>query len=192
LAKTLIERREIPFAPPQENVYGLRIIMEKWDVDGTPKTYWKYGLPNVVQVIAFTTDRKIIAIKEFQPGVGTDYIHLIGETLDEGENPLEAAKRGLLEETGYIPDGEGTILSSILENSGRSERIIYLALLDGCSKTREGEKDIKVKLFKPVDFWNTMMRYFSANPMAAHGGGNTLKLMTLAFDRLGLLSPKNT
>lgn len=184
MAKKLVERKTVEFAPG-ENTHGLQVIREAWDVNGKPKTYWKYGLPDVAQVIAFTPERKIIAISEFQPGVGADYTHLIGETIEAGEEPLEAARRGLLEETGYESDNFA-LLSTILENSGRSDRKIHIFLAMNCRKAAIGEEDVKIELLEPSDFWNRMMVYFTTNVFAPHGGGNSLKAMALAFHLLGL------
>lgn len=139
--------------------------------------------------MAMTPEGKIIAIREFQPGVGAEYMHLIGETLEDGEDLVEAAKRGLLEETGYVAN-QAMLVSTVLQDSGRSDRLVHLILLRKCSKTGEGEKEINVELFDPAEFWNTMMNYFLTNPEKKHAGGNSLKLMTLAFHKLGLITLK--
>lgn len=193
MAKILKECREVIFAPG-ENTYGLKIFVESWsDTDkGTAEKYWKYDLPDGVQVMGFTQDGKVIAIEEFQPGVGVPYLHLVGETLQKHERPpsesfiLAEAARGLLEETGYEA-ASLVLLSSVLENSSKSNRLIYLVLARGCQKIKEGEKEINVRTYDPVDFWGMMLDYFHEAPDTPHGAGNTLKLMTLALDFFGLL-----
>ena len=193
MSKRLISRTEVPFAPSNENTFSLSIVKEVWETDRGEKTYWKYSLPNTVQIFALTTEGQIIAISEFQPGVGADYLHLPGETMEQGETSLEAAVRGLLEETGYKA-GSAKLLSSILENSGRSDRLVHIVLITECSKTEsEGEKEIKVVLLSPNEFWNRLMQYFVTNPDYKHGGGNTLKAATLAFSQLCFIStfPEN-
>ena len=129
----------------------------------------------------------VIAVSEFQPGVGTDYLHLPAETMERGESPLETARRGLLEETGF-ETGSAELLSSILENSGRSDRLVHIVLATGCRKTdREGEEAIQTTLISPSNFWHHLIGYFGADPVAKHGGGNSLKAAALALERLGLL-----
>lgn len=172
-----------------KETFNLGVNWELWrdSETGKEKVYVKYTLPDVVQVMGVTPDGKIIAIREFQPGVGADYLHLVGETLEPNEGPLAAASRGLLEETGYQARSLGR-LSAILENSGRSDRKVYLVLATDCEKVAEGEKGIKVELFSPSEFWRIMRNYFLYNPQLPHGGGNTLKLMALAYDQMGWLN----
>lgn len=188
MPKKLLSREEKPFAEPGENTFGLSVVKETWGTDRGEKIYWKYSLPNAVQIVALTTEGKLVAISEFQPGVGADYLHLPGETMEPGETPLDAATRGLLEETGYKSDSV-ELLTSILENSGRSDRLIYIVLAVNCTKSDcMGEKGIKTVLFEPKDFWSRLMHYFLTNPGHKHGGGNTLKATAVAFNKLGLHS----
>ena len=78
----------------------------------------------------------------------------------------------------------------MLENSGRSDRLVHLFLVTECHKAeQEGEEDIKVELVEPAAFWNSLMNYFAEDPTAKHGGGNTLKLAALAFQKLGWITP---
>ena len=187
MTKKLLSREEAPFAPLSEKTFGLSIVKEVWETEEGEKTYWKYSLPNTVQIFGVTTKGQIIAISEFQPGVGTEYIHLPGETMEQGETPIEAAIRGLLEETGYKADST-KLLSSILENSGRSDRLVYIVLALNCEKIeRETEKGIKTVLLSPNEFWTRLMQYFATNPDYKHGGGNTLKATVLAFNAFNQL-----
>lgn len=188
MPKTLLESIPMPFAPAGTKTYGFEVVQEVWDVNGEKKVYWKYRLPNMVQIVPLTPDGQIIGISEWQPNVGADYLHLPGETFDEDEtNPLVVAERGLLEETGY-ESKRIILLSTILENSGRSDRLIHICLARECAKKTDCEKGIKAKLFSPQAFWQEMMQYFFANAGTKHGGGNTLKAITLAYQHLGLLT----
>ncbi len=187
MPKRLVSRTEMPFAPLGTNTYGLLVLKEVWETEKGEKIYWKYSLTDSVQIFGFTKKKKIIAISEFQPSVGTNYLHLPGETMEEGETPLDAARRGLLEETGYNA-GSVELLSSIFENTGRSNRLIHCILALDCEKSEQvGEDDIIATLFDPWNFWDCLMKYFLTNPEKKHGGGNTLKTTILAFQKLDLL-----
>jgi len=182
----LLERKAISIGSEDECTHGLGVVEEQWLAeDGQIRTYWKYCLPDAVQVAGFTRDGKLIAIEEWQPGVETNYIHFVGETLEENEDPLAGAKRGLLEETGYEAESV-ELLSTILHDSARSDRVIYFVLARNCSKTAGAETLIQVKLFEPIDFRSILMKYFLKDPRSKHGGGNTLLLTSLVFHRLGL------
>jgi ADP-ribose pyrophosphatase YjhB (NUDIX family) len=105
-----------------------------------------------------------------------------GKDIEEGL--LEAAKRGLLEETGYEAES-AKLLSTVLHDSGRSDREIGVILARGCRKVGEGEERITTQLIKPGEFWVRMMEYYRIDPKKPHGGGHTLMAMALAFDELG-------
>lgn len=68
--------------------------------DGKKEIFEKVERPDTANVLAFTEDGKIIVLNQQQPGKDI-FSSLPGGRIDEGELPLEAAKRELLEETGY-------------------------------------------------------------------------------------------
>ena len=57
-----------------------------------------------VNIVAVTSDRKIIMVEQYRFGVGELTTEPVAGMVDSGEEPLDAAKRELLEETGF---GEG-------------------------------------------------------------------------------------
>lgn len=183
----LISRETIPIAEPGEETFGFGVTKEIWQIGDKEKIYWKYSLPNTVQIFGVTRDGLIIAIKEFQPGVGAEYLHLPGGTMEPGETPIQTAIRELKEETGYRADSV-ELISSILENSGRSDRLIHSVLMRGCKKvTEENEAGIETILVTPNTFWKMLIGYLLTDPEKKHGGGNTLKTAALALHKLKLL-----
>jgi ADP-ribose pyrophosphatase len=54
-----------------------------------------------VNVIALTPDDRVVLIRQYRPGIDAVCIEIPGGMIDDGEDPLTAAKRELEEETGY-------------------------------------------------------------------------------------------
>jgi ADP-ribose pyrophosphatase len=55
-----------------------------------------------VNIIALTKNQEIILVKQYRHGVGQVMLEIPAGVMDDGdENPLQTAKRELLEETGY-------------------------------------------------------------------------------------------
>ena len=54
-----------------------------------------------VMIFALTMMQEVVLVREYRHGIQKTILQLPGGSVDEGESPLEAAKRELLEETGY-------------------------------------------------------------------------------------------
>lgn len=71
--------------------------------DGTVETFERLRRPNTANIIALVGDRVLVQTQR-QPDSVEDFTSLPGGRVDAGEHELEAAKRELLEETGYTSD----------------------------------------------------------------------------------------
>lgn len=69
--------------------------------DGVEHTFFIIENPDWVNVIAFTKDEKVILIEQFRHGIEEITLELPGGMVDARENADDAAKRELLEETGF-------------------------------------------------------------------------------------------
>ncbi|MFC1687540.1 NUDIX hydrolase [Patescibacteria group bacterium] len=69
--------------------------------DGSFEIFEIVARPDTVSIIAITPDKKILVQRQTQPHRKKSWISLPGGRVDDYEKPLAAAKRELLEETGY-------------------------------------------------------------------------------------------
>lgn len=93
--------------PKEAKLVFKGVLYEVWQwqqemFDGSFATFERLKRPNTVQVIVTVGDKILIEDQE-QPA-RRPFISLPGGRVDEGEDPLTAAKRELLEETGYVSD----------------------------------------------------------------------------------------
>ncbi|MXV13682.1 NUDIX hydrolase [Hufsiella ginkgonis] len=88
------------------------VMREKWATvrrdtcrmpDGTLiPDYYVLEYPDWVNVVAITENNEVIIIRQYRHAAETVITEIPGGCIDPGETPLEAAKRELLEETGFL------------------------------------------------------------------------------------------
>lgn len=74
------------------------------DAKGAVRTWEaleRVGIGGIVVMVGVTPDEKVILEKQFRPPMGRDVIELPAGLVEPGENMEEAAKRELIEETGW-------------------------------------------------------------------------------------------
>jgi ADP-ribose pyrophosphatase len=98
--------------------------------DGTtpePSTVIEH--PDWVDVIALTADHRIVLIDQYRHAVGEVRTELPAGAVDGDEEPLAAAKRELLEETGYASEEWHLLGSAAVHPALQTNRIYsFLAL----------------------------------------------------------------
>ena len=87
--------------------------------------------PPWVNVIAITADGGIVMVEQFRFGIGAVTIEPVGGIVDPGEDSLTAAKRELLEETGY-GKGHWRYLGSVQANPAYHDNTCHHWLVEGC------------------------------------------------------------
>lgn len=115
--------------------------------DGTKTTFEKIKRLDTVVVFAVQDDGMIILTEQEQPG-GLPFVGAAGGRVEQGEDPLSAVKRELLEETGYEAD-EYNVWDA-QQPVGKIDWAVYTFIAHGARKVAEinldaGEK-IQLKL----------------------------------------------
>ena len=86
-------------------VFSVRAAVQREDpVPGEPQKegeFYVIDAPDWVNVVALTDRDELLLIEQWRHGVDHATLEIPGGMVDPGETPLEAARRELLEETGY-------------------------------------------------------------------------------------------
>ncbi len=91
-----------------------------------------------VTIAAFTSDHRALLVRQFRPGPEKVLVSFPEGAVDEGEEFETAARRELLEETGYVA-GKVTLLK-ILRSAYTTEKQICL-LAENCHRVANQELD---------------------------------------------------
>lgn len=113
-------------------------------------SYYVMEFPDWVNVIPITADKKMVMIEQYRHAGGEVFLEIPGgSTHGEGEDPLEAAKRELLEETGY-ESSEWIYVGSHNPNPALQNNRMQTYLALNCRKVAEPSldpfEDLTVKL----------------------------------------------
>lgn len=92
--------------------------------------------PGAVTVLAITDDQKILLVRQYRNACGAVLVETPAGKLEKGEDPLEAAKRELEEETGYTAHN-WKHLSSYFTSPGFSNEMLHAYVATELQKTQQ-------------------------------------------------------
>ena len=102
--------------------------------------YYVLEYPTWVNMVALTEDNQVIFVKQYRHGAGKIMVELPAGVVEDNEDPEIAARRELLEETGYAFD-DISYVCELFANPATSGNITYTYLLTGGRKVQEQELD---------------------------------------------------
>lgn len=135
-----------------------KCIVSKTFLDNTGKqvVFDTFGPENQnhAGIVAVTKDKKVIVARQFRAGPQQVMWEIPGGTVEVGEDPIDAAKREMLEETGY---SVGTIMKlGIAHKDAYMNATWHFFLALDCEKAAEQNldetEDITIELISIDDF----------------------------------------
>ncbi len=93
-----------------------------------------------VNVVAVATDGRIVMVEQYRFGVGELTIEPVAGLIDSGEESLDAAKRELLEETGF-GKGRWRYLGSVQANPAFQNNLCHHWLAEGVEAVQKCAPD---------------------------------------------------
>lgn len=102
--------------------------------------FYKVTIKDCAAIVALTPNDQIILKKEYRHCYGEELVEIPAGVLEDGENPLETAKRELEEETGYRSE-KWTYLGKTVESSAKLTNYMYIYLAEECEKVSDQKLD---------------------------------------------------
>jgi 8-oxo-dGTP pyrophosphatase MutT (NUDIX family) len=97
-------------------------------------------MPDWVNVVALTPERRLILVHQFRFGTGTVTTEIPGGVIDPGEESLDAARRELGEETGYAAE-RWSYLGAVQPNPAFQTNLCHHWLAEDAVLARPQEQD---------------------------------------------------
>lgn len=122
--------------------------------------YYVLEYPDWVNVIAVTTEGLFVMIEQYRHGIDEVITELCAGVVEAGEETEAAARRELLEETGYS-GGRWRLLNVICQNPSTCNNFTYCYLAEGVTLTSpqmlDATEDIAVRLMTEREIRNMLL-----------------------------------
>ena len=123
--------------------------------------YYVLEYPDWVNVIAITKEGQFVMERQYRYAAGMTCYEIPCGVAEEGETPLEAIQRELLEETGY-GSGEWKLLMKLSPNPTSMTNMTYCFLAMGVEKISDqhldNTEDLSVHLMSREEVWGLLER----------------------------------
>jgi ADP-ribose pyrophosphatase len=120
------------------------VLVSYVDGSGVTERDWeaveRVGCDGIVGIVPFTDEGEVVMIRQFRPPLNGPVIELPAGLCDPGESREEAARRELIEETGYAA-GELRFLTEGPLSSGLSSELLTVFVATGLTYVGVGKRD---------------------------------------------------
>ena len=138
--------------------------------------YYVLEYPTWVNVIAVTGGGEYVMIRQYRHGIGRTGTEIVAGVCEEGEQPVDAARRELMEETGYS-GGTWREVMTVSANTSTMNNLCHCFLATGVelagSQHLDRTEDIEVLLMAENDVLDLLkeggiMQSLMAAPLWKH------------------------
>ncbi len=121
-------------------IFSLHQIKLIPDQKRTAAEFFILNVPEWINIIAITPDNKILLVEQYRAGIDEPTLEIPGGVVDQEEDPLAAAKRELLEETGYASENWSE-LGKMSANPAIQNNYIQVYMAVDCIKVQDQQLD---------------------------------------------------
>ena len=152
----------------EHRILRIRHDHYRFEPSGAEKDFVVLEFPDWVNVIPIADDGRVVLIRQYRHGISASTWEVPGGVIDPGEEPIHAAMRELLEETGYAAENVRP-LGRVSPNPAIQGNWSYSFLAEGCkftgARNLDPFEDIEVKLFSLAEIPKLIDREEICNSM---------------------------
>ncbi len=158
----------------------LRERTVKNSLSGAVNTFVVANVADWVNIAAVTRDGNMLLVEQPRAGIDDTTLEIPGGTVDGTEEPLDAAQRELLEETGYVAE-EMVYLGKVAVNPALQNNWCHLYLAKGAHKVSEPNPDPEEDITLRIVTVDEVLRMIDAGEIV-HSLGVLCVLKALRLD----------
>jgi ADP-ribose pyrophosphatase len=143
--------------------------------------YYVWESPDAVLIVAVRADGLVPVVRQYKHAVGREVLEFPAGAVDDGEAPADAARRELLEETGYVAD-DWELLCSLDPYPSKATGRVHMYVARGAREAGAPHPNDQEELV--IEWWS--LDAFAV--AVADGRVSVLAMVTalhLARERLG-------
>ena len=133
-------------------IFSVRKDTSVSPITGNEHDFFVVEAPDWINVVAITEHDEVILIEQYRHGIQSVTVEIPGGMVDPGEEPLQTAKRELLEETGYAGNN-WVLIGEVFPNPAMQNNKCYTFLTTNCKKVGETKFDTTediITYIKPI------------------------------------------
>jgi ADP-ribose pyrophosphatase len=150
------ERRRVFSGGPVGEIAVERVALP----DGREiEDYYRIELADFALVFAVTEGEEVLLLRQYKHGVGRACTTCPGGAIGSGESPLEAARRELFEETGFVSEA-WTSLGAFVTNANQRCNVAHLFIARECRRVGNPSapdlENPEIVLIPKREFWSML------------------------------------
>ncbi len=121
-------------------VFAVQEVRYRHPVRGTEKDFVVIQSADWVNVVAVTPDEQLVMVRQFRFGIDDFSLEIPGGVMEAGEDPIEAGRRELREETGFT-GGAARLLGTVHPNPAIQSNRCHYVLVEAVTRSHDLEWD---------------------------------------------------